>query len=452
MSIKFTLLTTLVFTSFSLFSQTSLRQPDYNVNNTKATNALVINPINNLSLIANYLSGPGITISNVKFNGIDTAIIGNMIGYYEFSGITPSFGIDTGIIISTGGVSGAIGPNNTMSMTTPADTIIYHDLTLQSLIPNHILTEAAVLEFDFTPLTDTLIACKFVFGSEEYPEFVNTMFNDVFGFFISGSNPLGGLFVNQNLALIPGTNMPITIDNVNDSVNSNYYVNNSGGQTLQYDGYTTPILLQQVVTPGQSYHFKVGVADAGDRAYDSGVFLKIKSFYGYASMPIANFSSSVNGNMVTFNNTTNWARYFVWDFGDGTTDSVFTNNTSVTHVYNSNGTYEVKLEAHNYYQVNTFTQTIQIGNIQGVTESKGNTFELIPSGNENNYQLNISLNQPQDVSVNITDITGKIVRKMFFKDQQEINHTSRLSGLAKGIYFLQIKTKENTFSKKVINK
>ena len=183
MSIKFTLLATLIFTSFSLFSQTSLRQPDYNVNNAKATNFLVINPINNLSLIANYLSGPGVTISNVKFNGNDTVITGNMIGYYEFSGLTPSFGIDTGIIISTGSVSGAMGPNNTASMTTPADTIIYLDSTLQSLIPNHILTEAAVLEFDFTPLTDTLIACKFVFGSEEYPEFVNSAYNDVFGFF-----------------------------------------------------------------------------------------------------------------------------------------------------------------------------------------------------------------------------------------------------------------------------
>jgi hypothetical protein len=62
------------------------------------------------------------------------------------------------------------------------------------------------------------------------------------------------------------------------------------------------------------------------------------------------------------------------------------------------------------------------------------------------------LNQPQDVSINISDITGKIVRKMFFKDQQEINHTIRLSGMTKGIYFMQIKTKENTFFKKVINK
>jgi len=452
MIIKSTFLAIILLTSYSLFSQTSLRQPDYSTCNTKTTNALQITPINNLSAIANYLSGPGITISNVKFNGCDTAILGNMIGYYEFSGLTPSFGIDTGIIISSGGVIGAIGPNNSMSMSTPTGTIAFYDSTMQSLIPGHTLTEAAVLEFDFTPLTDTLIASKFVFGSEEYPEFVNTSFNDVFGFFITGPNPLGGMFLNHNLALIPGTNLPVTIDNVNDSMNASLYVNNAGGQTLQYDGYTTPVILQQVVTPGQLYHFKVGVADAGDQAYDSGVFMKIKSFYGYASMPIANFSSVINGNMVTFNNTTNWAKYFVWDFGDGTTDSVFTNNTSITHVYNSNGSYVVKLEAHNYYQVNTIIQQIEIGNTQGITVTKGNTFEFIPYGAENSYQLNIALNQPQDVNIIISDISGKPVRNMLLTAQKEIRYTLQLSGLAKGVYILQVNTRENSFIRKVINK
>ncbi|MFZ4401741.1 MAG: choice-of-anchor L domain-containing protein [Bacteroidales bacterium] len=451
MNTKSTLSVLLMLISFSLFSQNTLRQPSYNVNNAKSTNALQITTINNLSLIANYLSGPGVTISNVKFNGNDSVITANMIGYYEFSGLTPSFGIDTGIIISTGGVYGAIGPNNSASMTTPTDTNIYLDSTLQSLIPNHTLTEAAVLEFDFTPLTDTLIACRFVFGSEEYPEFVNTQFNDVFGFFISGPNPLGGTFVNQNLALIPGTNMPITIDNVNDSVNSAFYVNNFGGQTLQYDGYTTPILLQQVVTPGQSYHFKVGVADAGDRAYDSGVFMKIKSFYGYASMPIANFSFSINGNIVSFVNTTNWAKYYVWDFGDGTIDTVYNVKSTISHTYANEGSYVVKLEAHNYYQVNTIIKTVQIGSI-GLSENNGSSFELIPSGTENSYELNATFSQPQNLNIHITDISGKIVRSISLDAQKEIHHTFNLTGLSKGVYILQLKTNENTFVRKVINK
>ncbi len=453
MNKKLTLFALIMVISVSLFSQTPKRQPDYNVNQTKSTNNLQINPISILGNIANYLSGPGVSITNVKFNGNDSAIIGSMIGYFEVVQPALSFGIDTGIIISTGGVMGALGGNSSFSTTTPTGSYIqYHDSTLLSLIPNHTLVEAAVLEFDFTPLTDTLIACKFVFASEEYPEFVNTQFNDVFGFFISGPNPSGGMFVNKNLALIPGTNSPITIDSVNANTHPQYYVDNNGGGTMQYDGYTTPIILQQVVTPGQTYHFKVGVADAGDAAYDSGVFMKIKSFYGYASMPIANFSFSISGNMVTFNNTTNWAKYYVWNFGDGATDTTYDNSTPITHFYNDEGIYTVSIEAHNYYQINTKTLTIQIGNEQGIAKNNGSTYELIPLGDDNSYQLNISLNQPENVSIYITDISGKKVQIIHAEGQKEISQIIRLSGLAKGVYILQVKTKENTFVRKVINK
>jgi hypothetical protein len=450
--IKSTFLAIMMLTSFNLFSQTPLRQPDYNVNNAKSTNALQITPIHNLSAVANYLSGPGVTISNLKFNGSSSTIIGNMIGSYEFTGGTPAFGIDTGIIISSGGVTGAVGPNNSGSVTTVTGmTTQIVDPQLQALVPLKTIVESAVLEFDFVPLTDTVIACKFVFGSEEYPEFVNTNYNDVFGFFISGPNPLGGTFVSHNLALIPGSTIPISIDNLNALINSQYYIDNSGGQTLQYDGNTIPIMLQQAVTPGQLYHFKIAVADAGDASYDSGVFMKIKSFYGYASMPVANFSSSINGNAVTFENTTDYAKYFVWDFGDDVTDTVYPDNNTITHVYNNNGSYDVKLEAHNFYQVNTIVKAVQIGNSQDISEINGNKFELIPL-TADTYQLNISLQQPEDVSLRITDISGKPVRTMFLKAQKEISHTLRLSGLAKGVYILQVNALENVFVRKVINK
>ena len=72
----------------------------------------------------------------------------------------------------------------------------------------------------FIPTSDT-ISFKYVFGSEEYLELVNS-FNDAFGFFLTGtSNPAGGNYVDQNLAIVPGTaNTPVTIDNVNDMVNA----------------------------------------------------------------------------------------------------------------------------------------------------------------------------------------------------------------------------------------
>lgn len=364
-----------------------------------------------------------------------------------------SFGIDTGIIIASGNISGAMGPNNSPCLTTViTGNSLINDPQLQSLVPGANLNDCAILEFDFTPLTDTIIACKFIFGSEEYPEFVNTSFNDVFGFFINGPNPQGGMFVNKNLALIPGDTLPISINTVNPILNSQFYINNTGGQTLQYDGYTIPITLSQVVTPGQTYHFKVGVADCGDYAYDSGVFLKIKSFYGYASMPIANFNSSISGNTVTLDNTTNWAKFYVWHFGDGSTDTVYTNNTSVTHFYANDGRYDVVLEAHNYYQIDTIIQSIQIGSSVGINNAKGNTFELLNANTDNAYQLNISLNRAQNVCILITNISGQTVKEISISNQKEISQLINLNELSKGLYIIKVNTSENSFVKKVINR
>lgn len=435
------------------FAQLPLRQPDYNVNNSKSTNSLLITPIQNLNAINTYLTGPGVTISNVKFNG-QSVISGNMLGYYQLVFGFPSFGIDSGIIISSGGVSGAMGPNNSTSTTFPTGySIQYFDSSLQALVPNKTVKEAAVIEFDFTPITDTIIACKFVFGSEEYPEFVNTAFNDVFGFFITGPMPQGGWFQSQNLAVIPNTNTPICIDSVNHLTNTQYYITNTFyNATLQYDGYTVPITLSQVVTPGQTYHFKVGVADCGDASYDSGVFMKIKSFYGYASMPIANFNSTIIGNTVTLDNTTNWAKFYVWHFGDGSTDTVYTNNTSITHFYANDGRYDVVLEAHNYYQIDTIIQNIQIGSTVGINNAKGNTFELVNANTDNAYQLNISLNFTQNVSITITNISGQKVKEISINNQKEISQLIDLNEFSRGIYIIKVNTAENSFVKKVINR
>jgi hypothetical protein len=113
---------------------------------------------------------------------------------------------------------------------------------------------------------------RFVFGSEEYPEFVGGNFNDVFGFFVSGENPSGLAYDNYNVALLPnGT--PVSINSVNANSNSGYYVNNAGNAMITYDGLTTVLLPVLDVVPCQPYVFKLAIADAGDSAYDSAIFI-----------------------------------------------------------------------------------------------------------------------------------------------------------------------------------
>ena len=72
------------------------------------------------------------------------------------------------------------------------------------------INDAAVLEFDFIAISDTILF-DFVFASDEYLEFVNTAFNDVFGFFLSGPGINGPYMVavaqaQHQTALVPDPN------------------------------------------------------------------------------------------------------------------------------------------------------------------------------------------------------------------------------------------------------
>ena len=140
------------------------------------------------------------------------------------------------------------------------------------------INNAAVLEFDFVTTGDS-IKFRYVFGSEEYPEFVCS-FNDAFGFFLSGPG-ISGPYTNGaiNIALLPDGITPVTINNVNNGDNNNpndpfcpavnpqYYVNNATGTTVVYDGFTVVLEAKRAVQCGETYHIKLAIGDALDQAY-----------------------------------------------------------------------------------------------------------------------------------------------------------------------------------------
>ena len=226
-------------------------------------------------LLQNMLGGAGTVVSNITFKGVGGGIVWNNIGTFTTGSSPTNLGITKGLILGSGGVTGAVGPNNSSSFTMAVipTTPDSSDSDLVALVPGAVLHDAAVLEFDFKIMTDTF-KVRYVLGSEEYPEFVNSTFNDVFGFFVSGANPSGGTYNKMNIALVPATNMPVTIDNINNTVNSAYYVDNTGGAILQADGFTTVLTAWCLVVPCETYHFKIAIADRGDRSYDSWVWLE----------------------------------------------------------------------------------------------------------------------------------------------------------------------------------
>ncbi len=249
-------------------------------------------------LIEQVLLGFGLNVTNVTFNGSvlpPTGVEADMIGFFNGSG--SNIGIASGCIINTGNIYDAPGPNDSGS--DGIDNGTPGDPDLDILASQNVLTStynAAVLEFDFETVTDG-ISFRYVFASEEYNEFVCTQYNDVFGFFIWGPNPLGGTYNGVNIALVPSTTLPVGINTVNNGNfgsaggsaancpqafmdNDAYYVDNDslGGQSVQYDGFTTVLTAQKDLVPCTTYHLKMAVADAGDGIYDSGVFLEAASF------------------------------------------------------------------------------------------------------------------------------------------------------------------------------
>ena len=226
--------------------------------------------------LAQSLVGPGVTISNVTYTG-------SLWSAGTFTGGSDILGFGTGIILSNGAVSNVIGPNCstgiTQSNATPGDT------DLSNLI-GQVTNDAAVLEFDFVPTSPT-ISFQYVFASDEYQDFVFD-FNDVFAFFLG---PEGS---SRDIALIPGTNTIVSINNVNNGstdsanltippVNPQFYVNNDfqfpavAPFNTEMDGMTVVLTATAQVTPGQKNHIKLAVADAIDTAFDSNVFIKAGS-------------------------------------------------------------------------------------------------------------------------------------------------------------------------------
>ena len=237
-------------------------------------------------LVRDYLVGKGVGISNVTLNGSSDTISVSDIGYFQTSGDALSqLKIETGIIMTTGRASNAIGPNNSHNAGSRTDT--GGDVDLQEIAGTNIF-DACVIEFDFIPQCDT-IKFSYVFGSEEFYEMCGKI-DDVFGFFLSGPG-INGPYSNNsiNIAKMPGSLDYVSINSI--CADSNASWDNKSGVYFQYDGLTYVFTAWHVITPFQTYHLKLAIGDAIDQLWDSGVFLAKGSFSSGFDFHIGNVPS-----------------------------------------------------------------------------------------------------------------------------------------------------------------
>ena len=224
---------------------------------------------NSADMLVSAIVGDGVAVSNISYRG-------NGVSAGTFTGGTGIIGFESGIILSTGSVRNVVGPNVEDGIT--RGNQLPGDADLDTLTASE-TQDATVLEFDFVP-NNNVISFQYVFSSDEYNEFANSSFNDVFGFFLNG----------VNVARLPGTTTAVSINSVNggnpfgtDARNSEFFINNdlnSGGGLIntEMDGFTVVFSVQAPVNPGQINHIKLAIADTGDENLDSNVFIRGGSF------------------------------------------------------------------------------------------------------------------------------------------------------------------------------
>lgn len=205
---------------------------------------------------------------------------GDSYGY--FTAGTSAFPFVEGIVLTTGRAVSAIGPNSGILSEGPTSWAGDSDLE-QALGVNNTIN-ATVLEFDFLPLANK-ISFDYLFASEQYltnPSSGQCNYTDGFAFLLKKANTSDPY---QNLALVPGTNIPVRVNTVRGAgticpaANEAYFDSfNDFENPTNYNGQTVILTAASTVEPNVLYHIKLVIADQGNNLYDSAIFLGGGSF------------------------------------------------------------------------------------------------------------------------------------------------------------------------------
>lgn len=293
----------LFFSYFNLNAQINVYYPDIN------------------DWVRKNFGSQGVILGNITHKGNDDAI-------GSFTSTPNVLKISNGLLISTGEAVGAIGPNDRYNVSKDFEESKEFDKDLKVLEKGD-LYDLSLIEFDFVSFQNS-IKFNYQFGSDEYPEYVGSSFNDIFAFFVSDGK------VTKNIAVVPGKTLPVSVNTINNKFETKLFINNNVFVTdvnkvivpnlpntnsgkvpkkiwkgikgvfakpntdgkneyepdeellktvnedlyhfLQYDGITQKLTAQMFVEPYKRYHLKIVIADVDDNVYDSAVFLETRSF------------------------------------------------------------------------------------------------------------------------------------------------------------------------------
>lgn len=297
-------------------------------------------------LVDALVSGSCAQVSNVSINGWTGGSGGPSFGYFTANG--SGFPFNNGIVLSTGFAASAPGPNN--SLLSQGNNAWGGDQDLEIALGVSGTINATILEFDFVPLTNH-ISFDYIFASEQYLTSITSQnqcnYTDGFAFLLKevGQNQY------QNLAVVPGTNIPVKVNTVRGpgvcpEANEEYFGGfNPSNSPINFNGQTVILTAQADVVAGTAYHIKLVVADQGNALYDSAIFLGGGSFNSTTDLGpdrlIANGTAICTGETFTLDASNPAATNYTW-YKDNVQQTAA--NGNATYTVTSPGVYSVEVE------------------------------------------------------------------------------------------------------------
>lgn len=368
--------------------------------------------------ILNALNGGGMTFSLNTGDGLVRGVRNQQVAIFS-GGDNAGLGMNDGVFFTTGNASVDLSNRNVSlgQSDAPQNGSLYSDPDLTGIF-NFADGDVVIYKFKVKLASySTALRVVFQFGSEEYPNFVGSPFNDVFGFFVRPASPgatLPGGVPVINMAKLPISGNPISINTVNygvvgvngensflgmDLTQSEYYLNNGHPTVVSSDGKLVendnsgprPIFIEfngltKLVTydltglvPGETYEFKIAIADSSDDMFDSGVLIKKIQGTTGADVRIVKTVDEMNplvGSIVEFTMTAdNLGPY------DAT-------NTTVSDLLPSGYTYVSHTASNGNSNFNPATGLWTIGNLKAVLQKE--TLKIRALVKESGVHMNIA--------------------------------------------------------------
>ncbi|WP_299372606.1 Hint domain-containing protein [uncultured Tateyamaria sp.] len=321
--------------------------------------------------MANAIFGNGVQVVSASYTGDrDSAGIYSN-GDTVSPGVTPG---DTGVILSTGDAedfTNSSGSSN-QSNSTSTNTSGQNNNGQFNAAAGARTYDASYLDVDFIP-DGNVMTMQFVFSSEEYPEFQNSIYQDFVGVWVNGQQ------VEMDVG--DGDTDP---GNINTTNNINMFVDNSNDDyNTEMDGFTITLTLTMVVNPDVVNSIRIGIADVGDNRYDSSLLIA---------------GNSVQTHLVAISDDVNV-------YPDGTTSfNVLNNDVSqpgttltITHI---NG------QAVSYDPVTGIGTTITLPTGQLVTIGANGQLTVVGDGDEENFNFTYTVTDGTDTDTGFVNATS----------------------------------------------